>query len=304
MIEPTLNYVTCPGAAAHGGSDHRMAYWEWNQTGNPQHPHVVVCVHGLTRQGRDFDVLARVLSTQARVICPDVVGRGRSDWLVEPAHYGVPQYCKDMAAMLAQLHAAAPIQALDWVGTSMGGLIGMAVAADSTLSQGIPVRKLLLNDIGPVLEWAALQRIASYVGNSAHFDDEQQGAAYLRVLSAGFGPHTDAAWLALSRPMFKRKMDGGWGLHYDPAIATPMQGMTQEASERGQAAMWRMYDAIQSQTLVVRGALSDLVTRDTVRKMQVRGPCAQSIELEGVGHAPTFVADDQVAIARNFLLGG
>ena len=304
MIEPTLNYVTCPGAAAHGGPDHRMAYWEWNQTGNPQHPHVVVCVHGLTRQGRDFDVLARVLSTQARVICPDVVGRGRSDWLAEPAHYGVPQYCQDMAALLAQLHAVAPIEVLDWVGTSMGGLIGMAVAADPALSQGIPVRKLLLNDIGPVLEWSALQRIASYVGKPAHFDDEQQGAAYLRVLSAGFGPHTDAVWLELSRPMFKRKMDGGWALHYDPAIATPMQAMTQEASARGQAAMWRMYDAIQAQTLVVRGTLSDLLTQDTVRKMQVRGPGAQSIELEGVGHAPTFVADDQVAIARNFLLGG
>lgn len=303
MIEPTLNYVTCPGAALNGDAVHRMAYWEWNQTGNPWHPHVIVCVHGLTRQGRDFDVLAKALSTHARVICPDVVGRGYSDWLAEPMHYGVPQYTLDMVALLQQVHHAAPMQVLDWVGTSMGGLIGMSVAGNPALTLPVPVRKLLLNDVGPALEWPALQRIAAYVGKPAHFETLQQAADALQVLSAGFGPHTAQAWLELSRPMVRPAQGGGLRLHYDPAIAKPMQGMTQEQSARGAEVLWSLYDAIRAQTLLVRGAQSDLITQNTARAMQQRGPLAQWIDLEGVGHAPTFVADDQVAIARNFLLG-
>lgn len=303
MIEPTLNYVTCPGAALNGDAVHRMAYWEWNQTGNPWHPHVMVCVHGLTRQGRDFDVLAQALSVHARVICPDVAGRGYSDWLAEPMHYGVPQYTSDMVALLHQVHQAAPIQTLDWVGTSMGGLIGMAIAGNPALPLPVPVRKLLLNDVGPVLEWPALQRIAAYVGKPAHFETLQQAADALQVLSSGFGPHTAQAWLALSKPMVRPAQGGGLRLHYDPAIALPMQGMTQEQSARGAEVLWSLYDTIRAQTLLVRGAQSDLITQNTARAMQQRGPLAQWVDLEGVGHAPTFVADDQVAIARNFLLG-
>lgn len=303
MIEPTLNYVTCSGAALQGSERHRMAYWEWNQTGRADHPHVIVCVHGLTRQGRDFDVLARVLSQHARVICPDVVGRGYSDWLANPMHYGVSQYTEDMLCLLRQVDAQARIEVLDWVGTSMGGLIGMAVAGNPQLPLPAPVRKLLLNDVGPVLEWPALQRIASYVGKPAHFQTQQQGAQALRVLSAGFGPHTDAQWLALSFPMLRPADGGGWKLHYDPAIGRPMQGMQQEQAEQGRAWLWKQYECIQAQILLVRGAQSDLITSDTANAMCQRHPHAQCVELEGVGHAPTFVAHDQVAIARNFLLG-
>ena len=303
MIEPTLNYVSCPGIAAQDEAEHRMAYWEWNQTGNPWHPHVIVCVHGLTRQGRDFDVLARSLSEHARVICPDVVGRGHSDWLSNPGHYAVPQYTMDMLALLQQLHAAAPLQVLDWLGTSMGGLIGMAVAGNPALPLPVPVRKLLLNDVGPQLEWSALQRIAAYVGQPAHFETQQEAADALRALSAGFGPHSAQAWLELSRPMLRSVEGGGFKLHYDPAIAQPMRNMTREQSERSAELLWQLYDAIRAQTLLVRGAQSDLITENTARLMQTRGPLAQWIDLEGVGHAPTFVAHDQVAIARNFLLG-
>ncbi|MBQ0133162.1 MAG: alpha/beta hydrolase [Comamonas sp.] len=304
MIEPTLNYVTCPGAAVgQSGEQHRMAYWEWNQTGNAAHPHVMLCVHGLTRQGRDFDVLAQVLSQHGRVICPDVVGRGRSDWLAEPLAYGVPQYALDMLALLQQLHAAAPIQQLDWLGTSMGGLIGMAVAGNPTLPLPVPVRKLLLNDVGPVLEWPALQRIAAYVGQAPVFDSLQAGAQALRALSAGFGPHTDAQWLALSQPMLHATEEGRWKLHYDPAIAAPMRRMTQEQSLQSQSVLWQLYDAIEAQTLLVRGANSDLVTHESADAMGMRGPHARYVELEGVGHAPTFVADDQVAIAKDFFVG-
>ena len=307
MIESRLNYVMCPGAAraVPGGEDgvnqHRVGYWEWNQTGQLDHPHVIVCVHGLTRQGRDFDVLAQALSHHARVICPDIAGRGQSDWLADPMAYGVPQYAFDMLVLLTQVHAQYPIAQLDWVGTSMGGLIGMAVAGTPDLALPVPIRRLLLNDVGPRLEWSALQRIGTYVGESPRFASVEEGAAWLRVQSADFGPHTDAQWLALSEPMLRPGPEGGFVLHYDPKIAVPMQGMTQEQVVQGEALLWNLYDAITAQTLVLRGAKSDLLTAQTVQEMAQRGPKAHSATLEGVGHAPTLVQPEQVALVKEFL---
>ena len=307
MIESRLNYVMCPGAAraVPGGEDgvnqHRVGYWEWNQTGQVDHPHVIVCVHGLTRQGRDFDVLAQALSHHARVICPDIAGRGQSDWLADPMAYGVPQYAFDMLVLLTQVHAQYPIAQLDWVGTSMGGLIGMAVAGTPDLALPVPIRRLLLNDVGPRLEWSALQRIGTYVGESPRFASVEEGAAWLRVQSADFGPHTDAQWLALSEPMLRPGPEGGFVLHYDPKIVVPMQGMTQEQVVQGEALLWNLYDAITAQTLVLRGAKSDLLTAQTVQEMAQRGPKAHSATLEGVGHAPTLVQPEQVALVKEFL---
>lgn len=307
MIESRLNYVMCPGAAraVPGGEDgvnqHRVGYWEWNQTGQVDNPHVIVCVHGLTRQGRDFDVLAQALSHHARVICPDIAGRGQSDWLADPMAYGVPQYAFDMLVLLTQVHAQYPIAQLDWVGTSMGGLIGMAVAGTPDLALPVPIRRLLLNDVGPRLEWSALQRIGTYVGESPRFASVEEGAAWLRVQSADFGPHTDAQWLALSEPMLRPGPEGGFVLHYDPKIAVPMQGMTQEQVAQGEALLWNLYDAITAQTLVLRGAKSDLLTAQTVQEMAQRGPKAHSATLEGVGHAPTLVQPEQVALVKEFL---
>ena len=307
MIESRLNYVMCPGAAraVPGGEDgvnqHRVGYWEWNQTGQVDHPHVIVCVHGLTRQGRDFDVLAQALSHHARVICPDIAGRGQSDWLADPMAYGVPQYAFDMLVLLTQVHAQYPIAQLDWVGTSMGGLIGMAVAGTPDLALPVPIRRLLLNDVGPRLEWSALQRIGTYVGESPRFASVEEGAAWLRVQSADFGPHTDAQWLALSEPMLRPGPEGGFVLHYDPKIAVPMKGMTQEQVAQGEALLWNLYDAITAQTLVLRGAKSDLLTAQTVQEMAQRGPKAHSVTLEGVGHAPTLVQPEQVALVKEFL---
>lgn len=307
MIESRLNYVMCPGAAraVPGGEDgvtqHRVGYWEWNQTGQVGHPHVIVCVHGLTRQGRDFDVLAQALSHHARVICPDIAGRGQSDWLADPMAYGVPQYAFDMLVLLTQVHAQYPIAQLDWVGTSMGGLIGMAVAGTPDLALPVPIRRLLLNDVGPRLEWSALQRIGTHVGESPRFASVEEGAAWLRVQSADFGPHTDAQWLALSEPMLRPGPEGGFVLHYDPKIAVPMQGMTQEQVVQGEALLWNLYDAITAQTLVLRGAKSDLLTAQTVQEMAQRGPKAHSVTLEGVGHAPTLVQPEQVALVKEFL---
>lgn len=279
-----------------------MAWWEWNATGNPQHPHVVVCVHGLSRQGRDFDTLARALCNQVRVVCPDVVGRGHSDWLADPMGYQVAQYWADMLALLQHLHQQSPLQTIDWVGTSMGGLIGMGLCGQPELPLPVPVRRLVLNDVGPVIQWEALERIGQYLGQPVRFASEQQAADMLWSLSTSFGPHTPQQWLELTRPMLRALPGGGWGLHYDPAIAVPFRTLTPEAAAAGEAMLWQLYDQIQARTLLLRGAQSDLLSHATALAMGQRGPRARLVEWDGVGHAPTLVAAHQVAVVASFLL--
>ncbi len=301
MTEPRLRYVPCPGAAStHGTVGHRMAYWQWGDAANL---HVVVCAHGLTRQGRDFDVLAQALSPFARVICPDVVGRGQSDWLQDPQAYQIPHYAADMLALLAQVHAEAPIATLDWLGTSMGGLIGLALLGTPGLPLPMPVRRLVLNDIGPALDLPALQRIASYLGKTGRFATLQQAADAMWAISSSFGPHTPAQWLELSRHMVRPLVAGepALTLHYDPALATAFGNFTAESAAAGEAALWALYEAITAQTLLLRGAESDLLSIATAQAMAQRGPKARLVEFSGVGHAPTFVADDQVAVVVEFL---
>jgi pimeloyl-ACP methyl ester carboxylesterase len=306
MPDPSLNYVSCPD----GAGQHRFAFWQW---GEPQAPHVVVCVHGLSRQGRDFDVLARALLERAdgplRIVCPDVVGRGRSEWLRDPMGYQVPQYVADMLALLAQLHAQAPLGTLDWVGTSMGGLIGMGVAALGAAppAQGVavlpaPVRRLVLNDVGPQIQWEALARIGTYLGQTGRFASFEEAADAMWAISRSFGPHSREEWLALSRHMVRPLPDGGFTLHYDPAIAVPFRTLTPEAALQGEEALWQVYDRITARTLLTRGAESDLLRRETALAMTRRGPRARLVEFAGVGHAPTFVAADQVDAVASFLL--
>lgn len=300
MTVPTLNYVSCPDPAG----SHRMAYWLW---GDEQAPHVVVCVHGLSRQGRDFDTLARALVERSpvplRVACPDVAGRGRSDWLADPMGYSIPTYVGDMLQLLQQLQAAAPLATLDWVGTSMGGLIGMALAGSPQLPLPAAIRRLVLNDVGPVIQWSALQRIGGYLGQVGRFDSVQQAADAMWAISQGFGPHTPEEWLELSQAMVKPLPDGaGFTLHYDPAIAVPFRTLDEATAAAGQAALWQAYDAIRARTLLLRGATSDLLSRATAEEMGRRGPRARLVEFEGVGHAPTLVASAQVEAVASFLL--
>jgi pimeloyl-ACP methyl ester carboxylesterase len=319
MTAPELHFVDCfdaPFAASFaasfattGGANpatHKMAYWQW---GDAQAKHVVVCAHGLSRQGRDFDTLAQSLCERAggnlRVICPDVAGRGQSDWLKDPSAYQVPTYAMDMLALLGQVHAAAPIAQLDWVGTSMGGLIGMVVAGQPGLPLPCPVRRMVFNDVGPTLQWEALQRIGSYVGNTGRFATVQEAADALWTLSTGFGPHTAAQWLALSTPMtrpIEGDASGAVTLHYDPAIGAAFRTMTPESTVAGEAALWQLYDGITAQVLVTRGAESDLLSPATAAAMCQRGPRAQLREFAGVGHAPMFIAQDQIDTVLDWLL--
>ena len=306
-LTPDLHFLACPSLPHADGRVRRMAYWQW---GDPQAQHVVLCVHGLSRQGRDFDVLAQALCARAprplRVVCPDVAGRGHSDGLADPMAYQLPTYAGDMLALVAQLHAQSPVAQLDWVGTSMGGLIGLLLAGQTVLQQAtptwVPITRLVLNDVGPVVAWRFIERLRTYIGQTGQFDTLQAGADHLRRISPGFGPHTDAQWLALSTPMFKPLPQGGWTLHYDPALATPVHALTPEAAQHGEALLWQLYDHITAPTLLLRGAESDLLTPEVAQAMQQRGPCAQRLDLPGVGHAPTLVADDQVAAVASFLL--
>ncbi len=296
--EPRLNHVHCLSARGL----HRMAYWEWGDAANPD---VVLCVHGLTRQGRDFDALARDLAGDPqrprRVVCPDVVGRGHSDRLADPMAYGLPTYVADMVTLLARLN----VPQVDWVGTSMGGLIALGLAGLPAPQGALPlVRRLVLNDVGPTIEPVALRRIGSYVGQPARWASEQAAADALRVLAAGFGPHTAEEWLALSRPQLRPLQDeqgSGFGLHYDPAIALPFRAVTPELAAAGEALLWQAYDRLRCPTLLLRGADSDLLSPATAQAMTQRGPRAQLVELAGVGHAPTLVAADQRAQVRQFV---
>ncbi len=288
MTEPRLHHVQCLDSRGL----HRMAYWEWGDAANPK---LLVCVHGLSRQGRDFDVLAQAMQGEYRVVCPDVVGRGRSDWLAEPMGYVVPSYVADMVSLLARLDA----RELHWVGTSMGGLIGLGLAS---LAQS-PIRRLVLNDVGPAIEPGAIVRIGSYIGLPLSWPTEQAAADYLLTISAGFGPHTREQWLALTRPMLvPDTQSGGVKLHYDPRIALPFRHMTPEMAAGGEALLWKAYDAIVCPTLLLRGAESDLLSHATATAMTERGPKARLHEFAGVGHAPTLVAPEQVAVVREFLL--
>lgn len=289
MTQPRLDFVQCLDASGL----HRMAYWEW---GDPANGRVLVCAHGLSRQGRDFDVLAQALCDRYRVVCPDVVGRGRSDWLDEPMGYQIPTYVADMVTLLARLRA----ETLDWVGTSMGGLIGMGLAS----LKGSPIRRLVLNDVGPTIEPVALARIGTYLGQVHRFETVEAAADYFWSISQGFGPHTREQWLALTRPMLKEVNDDrgrAYVPHYDPRIAVPFHATTPEMAAAAQALLWQRYDAVRARTLVIRGAQSDLLTAQTAQAMSERGPKARVITLPGVGHAPTLVDPAQVAVIQEFL---
>jgi pimeloyl-ACP methyl ester carboxylesterase len=290
MIQPSQHRVQC----LDNRGLHRMAYWEW---GDPANPRVLVCVHGLARQGRDFDTLARDLAGHYRVVCPDVVGRGRSDWLADPMAYAIPTYVADMVTLIARLG----VEQVDWLGTSMGGLIGMGLAA----MKNSPVRRLVLNDVGPAIEWAAIERIASYLGVPSFWPSLDEAADALRAISQGFGPHTREEWLALTQPqLVPAQRDGvdGFKPHYDPAIALPVRAMTPELSAAGTQALWQLYDAITCPTLLLRGAESDLLSAATAQAMSQRGPHARVQDFAGVGHAPMLVKPDQRAVVRQFLL--
>jgi pimeloyl-ACP methyl ester carboxylesterase len=268
---------------------HRMAYTEW---GDPANPRVLVCVHGLTRNRRDFDYLARALADHYRVVCPDVVGRGESEWLAIKDDYGIPNYAVDLVTLIARLD----VEHVHWVGTSMGGLIGMLLASQPAT----PITRLVLNDIGPLVTVASIGRISEYVGKAPAFTSLDAADAYIREISEPFGVLTDEQWRHLTVHSVRQLPSGGYEMRYDPGI-----GETFEKSPLVEdVSLWALYDAIRCPTLVLRGSDSDLLQHDTALEMTRRGPMAQLAEVPNVGHAPMLMDAAQIRVVRDFLLAG
>lgn len=299
------------------GGFHRVAYLDW---GKAACEHVVLCVHGLSRNSRDFDYLARALMPDCRIVCMDVVGRGDSEWLADKSDYSFSTYLNDAAMLIARI--TAPVAqnffgtfrnrgkavkgpaSIDWIGTSMGGLIGMLLAA----KRGSPIRRLVLNDVGPFIPWGALYRLKGHVSGGGFFRNAAEVEAYLRHACAQFGPLEDEHWRHLAEHSAAPDGDGGYRLRYDPAIGDTLRvGQPDPEFPLGPnflagIDLWGVWSEIRCPTLVLRGAESDVLSRDTVRTMQALRPGVEVLELPGVGHAPALMSYDQIAAVREFLL--
>lgn len=276
-------YVDC----SSGDEKHRMAYHAWGSPSNP----VLMCVHGLTRRGSDFKTLALAMCKDYYVVCPDIVGRGDSDRLRNPMLYAVPQYVSDIATLVKKLG----VSQVDWFGTSMGGLIGMVYAA----MPNSPIRRMLINDVGPRIEPEAIKRLGSYVGQPFSFANREDALIRLNEICASFGEHTPQEWETYNGPMLIQK-EGKWIMHYDPDISVPFASVNPIMAKAGEMAMWHAFKQIHIPMLIVRGGNSDLLSAATVAEMCKVNPYARSIEIPNVGHAPAFVKPEQIALAKEF----
>lgn len=290
------------------GSFHRIAYTDWGDLANP---HVVLCVHGLARNSRDFDFLAAALADDCRVVCMDVAGRGDSEWLDNKSHYTFSTYQNDAAAMLARATAPGktrwfskkPFKSkLDWVGTSMGGLLGMFLAA----KRGSPIRRLVLNDVGALIPWSALFRMKGYITRGRCFKSVDEVEAYVRNVCAPFGPLTDAQWRHLAQHSARQNGDGGYALRYDPGIGEGLHGHIDAEFPIGPDLLrgidlWNVWSKIECPVLVLRGANSEVLLKNTLEEMRKRKPDVEVVEFAGVGHAPALMSTDQIRVVKKFL---
>lgn len=296
--------------ALGNGSFHRIAYTDWGDLGNP---HVVLCVHGLARNSRDFDFFAASLASDCRVVCMDVAGRGESEWLERKSDYRFSTYQDDAAAMLAR--ASAPASSLlgklfhkkqprlDWIGTSMGGLIGMFLAA----KRGSPIRRLVLNDVGALIPWSALFRMKGYITRGRRFKGVAEIEAYVREVCAPFGPLTDSQWRHLALHSAERGADGHYHLRYDPSIGEGLHGHIDPEFPIGPDLLrgidlWNVWSKLECPTLVLRGAQSEVLLKRTLDEMRERKPDLEVVEFAGVGHAPALMSAEQIRVVREFLL--
>jgi pimeloyl-ACP methyl ester carboxylesterase len=264
---------------------HRIAYTQW---GRANENRTVLCLHGTTRNGRDFDWLASGLSPVARVVCPDLAGRGHSAWLDDSSQYVFSQHIADLTALIARLD----VEQIDIVGTSMGGLLGMMLAAQPNS----PVRRLVINDVGPTIAREGLERIAEYVEKPVVFEDLAGLEAYLRFVMIQHGPVSDRQWRLLAEHSSRVLPDGRLGLAYDPAIGKGLlHGPLADAD------LWPQWEAIRCPVLVLRGDRSDVLTAETAGQMARRGRDVRVITLSGVGHAPALMDEPQIRLVRDFL---
>lgn len=266
---------------------HRIAYTEW---GDPDNDRVVVCLHSIVRNGRDFDYLARALEKDYRVICPDLAGRGQSDWLINGEDYALPVYMRDMAAMIARLN----VPYVDWVGTSLGGNVGMALAAQPNT----PIRKLVLNDIGPMRPGNVRGGLIERHGKAYDVSNREKTDAYVRRVFAGFGDNLpDEVWAHMAEHSVRKGVKGKDELHFDPKIIAEVA-----KSPEGDIENWEMWDRIDMPVLILRGEKSATLTPETAQRMLTDGPDAELVEIPDCAHAPSLMVDDQIKLVRDWLL--
>jgi pimeloyl-ACP methyl ester carboxylesterase len=269
-------------------SFHTIAFGDWG----PQHAEIpVLCVHGLTRQGRDFDYLAYHLASGGRrVTCPDLVGRGRSGRLHSPDQYALPQYCADINALIAHIGK----DKIDWVGTSLGGLIGIVLAG----LPGNPVRRIVINDIAPYLPWAGLSRIGQYMADIPQdFADIDDAEEYFRRVLAPFGGLSDEHWFHITRHSVEwNESQRRYVMLCDPQVARAFRSPWQYSLD-----LWKYWQAIEIPILVLRGVHSDLLPKDLAAEMKRRNPRMQLHEIADIGHAPTLMTPDQIQVVSDFL---
>lgn len=276
--------ATVQGLSPLGFHDISVQLW-----GQDDHKETIICVHGLTRNSHDFDILAASLSASYHIACPDIVGRGESNWLATAEHYNYAQYMADMNALIARLNPAT----LNWIGTSMGGLIGMMLAA----MPGSPIKRLVINDVGPLLKKQALERIGAYTGVAPEFADIAEVEAYLRKVHAPFAPMSDENWQDMARNGATKTASGGYQLSYDPKIGEALRATLTPFD----LDLWPVYDAITCPVLVLRGENSDLLDNATATAMTERGPKAKLVEIKQAGHAPSLMSKDQISLIESWL---
>lgn len=286
--------VPTPSDDGEQKEPHHIAYTDW---GDRHNRHVLICVHGLTRNCRDFDYLARALETDCRVICVDIVGRGQSDWLGQAQDYdNYRLYLSDAMSLVEHIQSQyqEPVT-FDWVGISLGGLIGMFVAIQP--HQSFSISKLVMSDIGPLIPAIALTRIADYVGKDMRFNNFEEFKQYMKMISISFGPLTEEQWNHMAVHSAREYDDGSFGFRYDPRISISFK-----AHEIKDIDLWKQWDQLTIPTLVLRGMQSDILSVETAQAMKVRGPKARIAELPGIGHAPMLMDEVQINIVRDFIL--
>ncbi len=268
---------------------HKIAYQEW---GNPKNEKVLICVHGLTRNSQDFDDLAQVLKQDYRVICPDIVGRGKSDYLINPNYYGIPLYVADLLTLINHLQ----LTSIDWLGTSMGGLIGMSIAC----IENTPIKRLILNDVGAYIPATAIQRIGEYLCQKQPiFDNFQQVKEYVKKVYSSFGNLTENQWEKLAKYSVELSDHNQYKLNYDPAISTAFQGL--KSGEFQPIDLWQIWDLIHCPVLLLHGENSDLLLSETITKMQENHDNLEVKHLKNCGHAPALMSLDQINLIQTWL---
>lgn len=293
-MQPTRHSILVPNLLAPGGGKHEIVFYEW---GDPAAERVTVCVHGLTRNARDFDLLAQALAASGRrVLSLNMAGRGDSAWLADPVDYNYGSYVADCLAVLDNFH----LRGVEWVGTSMGGIIGMIIAA----KHSDRIKKLVLNDIGSFISAKALGRIYDYVrAIPSSFANFSEADAYLSGIFAPFGITDSAQWEHFSEHSVQRLENGRVRLAVDPAIAEPLRQASHDFTEVHDVHLGEVWKEVDQPTLILRGALSDVLDAETVSAMRSTHLLAETATIEGVGHAPSLMDPAQIRRVLQWLQG-